>query len=35
MKEFYKVEKSLTITTTSGIDLSPFQLEILKQAHVV
>lgn len=25
----------LTVATTSGVDLSPFQLEILKQAHVV
>lgn len=25
----------LTVATTSGVDLSPFQLEVLKQAHVV
>lgn len=25
----------LTVATTSRVDLSPFQLEVLKQAHVV
>lgn len=25
----------LTVATTSGVDLPPFQLEVLKQAHVV
>lgn len=25
----------LTVAATSGVDLSPFQLEVLKQAHVV
>lgn len=30
-----RTSSGLTVTTTSGIDLSPFQLEVLKQAHVV
>ena len=29
-----KIE-NLTVATTSGVDLPPFQLEVLKQAHVV